>query len=57
MHGTVSPRRLLAILPFFVAIGFTFIADLDSPRHGTILVHPNNLTSLAASLPQAETPN
>jgi hypothetical protein len=57
MHGTASPRRLLAILPFFVAIGFAFIADLDSPRHGTILIYPHNLTSLAASLPQADAPS
>jgi hypothetical protein len=51
MHGTVSPRRLALILPSFVAIAFAFIADLDSPRHGIIVVHPQNLSSLAASLP------
>jgi uncharacterized membrane protein len=53
MHGTVSPRRLSAILPFFTAIAFAFIADIDSPRHGIILVKPVNLISLSASLPAA----
>ena len=51
MHGTVSPRRLTVILPFFTAIAFAFIADIDSPRHGIILVKPVNLISLSASLP------
>ena len=53
MHGTVSPRRLSVILPFFTAIAFGFIADIDSPRHGIILVKPVNLISLSASLPAA----
>lgn len=53
LHGTVSPRRLTVVLPFFTAIAFAFIADIDSPRHGIILVHPENLLSLSVSLPAA----
>jgi hypothetical protein len=53
LHGAVSPRRLTVILPFFTAIAFAFIADIDSPRHGIILVNPENLISLSASLPAA----
>lgn len=41
---------LLPILPLLVAIAFTFIADIDSPRRGIIRVHPQNLISLAESL-------
>lgn len=43
--------RLLFILPVFIAISFAFIADIDSPRHGIIRVNPQNLISLAGSLP------
>jgi hypothetical protein len=42
---------LLPILPLVVSIAFMFIADIDSPRHGIILVSPQNLISLAESLP------
>jgi hypothetical protein len=41
---------LLPVLPLVVAIAFMLIADIDSPRHGVILVAPQNLISLAASL-------
>ena len=34
-----------------IGIAFAFIADIDSPRHGIIRVHPQNLISLAGSLP------
>ena len=44
--------KLLLILPLIVSIAFTLIADIDSPRHGIILVRPQNLISLADSLPQ-----
>ncbi|HUO33535.1 MAG TPA: hypothetical protein VMU43_00945 [Candidatus Acidoferrum sp.] len=42
-------RHLL--LPIVLSIAFAFIADIDSPRWGTIVVHPQNLISLRQSLP------
>lgn len=42
--------KLLLILPLVVAIAFFLIADIDSPRAGTIRVHPQNLLSLSQSL-------
>jgi hypothetical protein len=41
---------LFLILPVALSISFFLIADIDSPRHGVIRVHPQNLESLAASL-------
>jgi hypothetical protein len=41
---------LLLILPLVVSISFFLIADIDSPRHGTIRVHPQNLESVRGSL-------
>jgi len=38
-------------LPLIVSIAFMPIADIDSPRYGIILVKPQNLISLAESLP------
>jgi hypothetical protein len=43
--------RLLLIFPLFIAVALAFVADIDSPRHGVIRVHPQNLISLAGSLP------
>ena len=42
--------KLLLILPLVVAIAFFLIADIESPRGGTIRVHPQNLLNLATSL-------
>ncbi len=42
--------RLLWVLPLMVSIAFYLIADIDSPRHGIIIVQPHNLQNLAASL-------
>jgi len=42
--------RLLVILPIVVAVSFFLIADIDSPRGGTIRVHPLNLERLQAGL-------
>ena len=50
-HGVKAGSKLLPILPLIVSIAFMFIADIDSPRHGIILVRPQNLISLADSLP------
>jgi hypothetical protein len=40
----------LLVLPIVLCIAFYAIADIDSPRRGIILVHPQNLISLAQSL-------
>jgi hypothetical protein len=42
---------LFLILPIALSISLLLIADIDSPRHGVIRTHPQNLESLAASLP------
>jgi hypothetical protein len=44
-------NRVLLVFPVFTAIAFGFIADIDAPRHGIIRVVPQNLMSLASSLP------
>ena len=44
-------RILLLVLPLVVSISFSLIADIDSPRGGVIRVQPQNLVSLAESLP------
>jgi hypothetical protein len=52
-YGTRSNIRepiLLLVLPLVVSISLFFIADLDSPRGGVILVSPQNLVSLIESL-------
>jgi len=41
---------LLLVLPIVIAISFTLIADIDSPRGGVVRVNAENLTSLARSL-------
>jgi len=43
--------RMLLIVPIVVAIAFFLISDLDSPWGGAIRVAPQNLQSLADSLP------
>jgi hypothetical protein len=53
LTGYVAQNRsafLLWILPIVLAISLFLIADIDSPRHGVILVHPQNLESLASYL-------
>lgn len=50
-RSSATAKRLLFIFPLFIAIGFGFIADIDAPRHGIIRIGPQNLTSLAGSLP------
>ena len=42
--------RLLLIVPLAVSLSFFLIADIDSPRRGTIRVHPRNLIALSRSL-------
>jgi hypothetical protein len=43
-------RILHLVLPLVVSISFFLIADIDSPRHGVILLNPQNLVSLVESL-------
>lgn len=50
-HGKIK-NKVIFILPLFVAISFLLIADIDSPRGGFIRVAPQNLLSLAQSLPK-----
>ena len=53
-YGSRSAKagsKLLPILPLIVSIAFMLIADIDCPRHGIIRVRPQNLISLAESLP------
>ena len=50
-RSLATERRLLFIFPAFIGIAFAFIADIDAPRHGIIRVSPQNLMSLASSLP------
>jgi hypothetical protein len=42
--------KLFMTLPLAVSISFFLIADIESPRHGVIRVHPQNLESLQAGL-------
>jgi len=45
-----AERILHLVLPLVTSVSFFLIADIDSPRHGVILVNPQNLISLAESL-------
>ncbi len=50
-HSAKSGSKLLPILPLVLSIAFMLISDIDSPRYGIIRVTPQNLLSLAKSLP------
>ncbi len=41
---------ILLILPLTLSIAFFLIADIESPRGGAVVVHPQNLESLSRSL-------
>ena len=43
-------ERMLPALPLVVAIAFLLIADIESPRSGTISITARNLGALAQSL-------
>jgi hypothetical protein len=47
-----DPKSIRFIMPIIIAVAFLLIADIDSPRRGIITVHPQNLISLADSLPR-----
>ncbi|MHB9833210.1 hypothetical protein Q8F57_000050 [Paraburkholderia terrae] len=54
-YGSRSARpepRLLVIMPLVVSLSFMLIADIDSPRYGIIRVAPQNLVSVALSIPK-----
>jgi len=42
--------KLFVVLPLVVATSFFLIADIDSPRSGVIVVHPQNLELVQAGL-------
>ena len=50
-ESLLAVKQLLFIFPAFVAIAFALIADIGSRRHGLIRVAPQDLASLASSLP------
>jgi hypothetical protein len=50
-RGAEQKTVLFLVLPLLVAVSFFLIADIDSPRGGIIRVKPQNLKSLAQSLP------
>jgi amino acid transporter len=45
-----ASTTLLLVLPLVIAISFTLIADIDSPRGGVVRVRAENLTALSRSL-------
>ena len=47
---TEGKRKSFFLLPLVVSIAFFLIADMDSPRGGLILVHPQNLEAVSCSL-------
>ena len=49
-HSTRWRHSFSLVLPFLLSISFLLIADIESPRHGLIRVHPQNLLSLSRSL-------
>jgi hypothetical protein len=51
-RGNRAKGSILFVLPLFVSITFLLISDIDSPRRGLIHVPPQNLFSLARSLPR-----
>ena len=50
-YGNHRTSTLLIVLPLAVSVSFFLIADIDSPRGGVIRVQPQNLISLAHSIP------
>jgi len=51
-RGKGLQAALLIVLPLVISILFLLIADIDAPRGGLIHVAPQNLVSLAQSLPR-----
>ena len=51
-YGGRARDLLLIVFPIVVSISFLLIADIDAPRGGLIRIKPQNLVSLADSLPK-----
>jgi len=51
-RGGRGRALLLIVFPLVVSICFLLIADIDAPRGGMIRVRPQNLVSLADSMPK-----
>jgi hypothetical protein len=51
-RGGRGRALLLIVFPLVVSISFLLIADIDAPRGGMIRVKPQNLVSLADSMPK-----
>ena len=51
-RGARTKSPILLILPFLAFIAFLLIAEIDAPRGVLIQVPPQNLASLAQSLPE-----
>jgi hypothetical protein len=51
LRTLVKARHIMFVLPIFLSIVVGFIVDIDSPRRGVVQVAPQNLVSLAKSLP------
>jgi hypothetical protein len=49
-RNNLTGAKLLPILPVLVSVAFMFIADIDTPQNGIILVKPHNLMALSESL-------
>jgi hypothetical protein len=49
-HRGGARTTLLLVLPLIIAVSFTLIADIDSPRGGVVRVRAQNLTSLTRTL-------
>ena len=49
-RGQIRRNPVLLILPAVIALSFTLIADIDSPRGGWIRLTPINLIALVQSL-------
>ncbi|MGE4798852.1 hypothetical protein AB8989_00370 [Yersinia hibernica] len=52
-----SGKIMTLILPLVISFSFMLISDIDSPRGGIIRVKPQNLHSLADTLPPLPTPS
>jgi hypothetical protein len=45
--GNKKGALLYTLLPLLVAIGFLLLSDVDNPRHGILVVQPDNLVDLS----------
>jgi hypothetical protein len=54
VHYFAGRTLLFLVLPLVLSIAFAAIADIDSPRWGMIRVPPQNLISLAQSMPGSD---